>query len=120
MNGNNDCMGSCMGYCAHSCEAEAPKTAEEIDSIEGMKMLYIREAYFKLPDDFVGSKDDALALFAEYSKTHRDRTIEYDVEETDPYTAFIDLWPFDERKASAQMAIEVIKNGAWVEQKGSL
>ena len=120
MGENNDCMGSCMGYCAHSCEAEAPSIADDIVSVEGMKMLYIREAYFKLPDDFVGDARDALTLFAEYSKTHHDRATVYDATETDPYTAFIDLWPFDERKASAQMAIEVIKDGAWVEQKESL
>lgn len=113
-----------IARCKFKCEekTEQNTTSSKNDDLEninidGLKILYIKEAYFKLPDGFTGDKEDALALFAEYSIEHRDDGVFYDAKETEPYAAFAALWPFDERRASVQMAVEEIIDGEWVAQK---
>lgn len=61
-----------------------------------MTILQIDKAYFRLPDGFDGTVEDAVVLFAEYFASHKGNTKQY--KDGNDWDRFIDLWPHDESK----------------------
>lgn len=77
------------------------------DRLKDFKMLYIQEGYFRLPDDFTGTKYDAMKLLSDYLPLHSGNAKVYDCEERTVWQAFANNYPHDKEKWAGSFAIAI-------------
>jgi hypothetical protein len=79
---------------------------------KSVKILVVESLYFRLPDDFNGTKDDAFKLMAEYWANRAGREEIYPShKEVSTWDRFVNLWPHDEQKISAAVGVGIAENG---------
>ena len=81
-------------------------------NIDNLTILTIGESYFKLPDDFNGSKFDAILLLAQYLYDHQNSAGEVGIA-TNTWEAFKNLHPWEEKKTTIACGLQHWDGDSW-------
>lgn len=76
------------------------------------KILQLKDCYFRLPDNFNGTKEEAMTLFVEYFCRTKENAIKHEGE-VDNWENFKSLWPHDKFKYSGATNAISLVNKEW-------